>query len=58
VALDSNILPSKFISLAELLPDHARLVTDGLYRAVDIFLKARIPTDSFIDRISFLPPRR
>ncbi|CAN6312782.1 unnamed protein product [Urochloa humidicola] len=39
VALDSNILPSKFISLAELLPDHARLVTDGLYRAVDIFLK-------------------
>jgi hypothetical protein len=41
VALDSNILPSKFISLAELLPDHARLVTDGLYRAVDIFLKAR-----------------
>ncbi|CAD6203624.1 unnamed protein product [Miscanthus lutarioriparius] len=39
VALDSNILPSKFISLAELLPDHARVVTDGLYRAVDIFLK-------------------
>ncbi|KAG2551945.1 BTB/POZ domain-containing protein At1g03010-like isoform X2 [Panicum virgatum] len=39
VALDSNILPAKFISLAELLPDHARLVTDGLYRAVDIFLK-------------------
>lgn len=39
VALDSNLLPSKFISLAELLPDHARLVTDGLYRAVDIFLK-------------------
>uniref|UniRef100_A0A0E0D0F6 NPH3 domain-containing protein n=1 Tax=Oryza meridionalis TaxID=40149 RepID=A0A0E0D0F6_9ORYZ len=40
IALDSNLLPSKFISLAELLPDHARLVTDGLYRAVDIFLKA------------------
>lgn len=39
VALDSNILPSKFISLTELLPDHARVVTDGLYRAVDIFLK-------------------
>uniref|UniRef100_J3LNQ7 NPH3 domain-containing protein n=1 Tax=Oryza brachyantha TaxID=4533 RepID=J3LNQ7_ORYBR len=39
IALDSNLLPSKFISLAELLPDHARLVTDGLYRAVDIFLK-------------------
>ncbi|XP_066351112.1 BTB/POZ domain-containing protein At1g03010-like isoform X2 [Miscanthus floridulus] len=39
VALDSNILLSKFISLAELLPNHARVVTDGLYRAVDIFLK-------------------
>ncbi|KAJ8424404.1 hypothetical protein Cgig2_031983 [Carnegiea gigantea] len=34
VALDSNLIPSKFIPLAELLPDHARLVTDGLYRAV------------------------
>ncbi|XWS36213.1 hypothetical protein CRYUN_Cryun20dG0066000 [Craigia yunnanensis] len=39
VALDSNLLPSKFIALAELLPDHARIVSDGLYRAVDIFLK-------------------
>uniref|UniRef100_A0A803L9N3 Phototropic-responsive NPH3 family protein n=1 Tax=Chenopodium quinoa TaxID=63459 RepID=A0A803L9N3_CHEQI len=39
VALDSNLTPSKFIALAELLPDHARVVTDGLYRAVDIFLK-------------------
>ncbi|KAK1650097.1 hypothetical protein QYE76_067902 [Lolium multiflorum] len=39
IALDSNLVPSKFISLAELLPDHARLVTDGIYRAVDIFIK-------------------
>ncbi|KAL0437584.1 UNVERIFIED_CONTAM: BTB/POZ domain-containing protein [Sesamum radiatum] len=39
VALDSNLNPSKFIALAELLPDHARMVHDGLYRAVDIFLK-------------------
>ncbi|RZC55536.1 hypothetical protein C5167_014396 [Papaver somniferum] len=39
VALDSNLAPSKFIALAELLPDHARIVTDGLYRAADIFLK-------------------
>ncbi|XP_031258122.1 BTB/POZ domain-containing protein At1g03010-like isoform X1 [Pistacia vera] len=39
VALDSNLMPSKFIALAELLPDHARIVSDGLYRAVDIFLK-------------------
>ncbi|KAF5731471.1 BTB/POZ domain-containing protein [Tripterygium wilfordii] len=39
VALDSNLLPSKFIALAELLPDHARIVSDGLYKAVDVFLK-------------------
>ncbi|CAN1354372.1 BTB/POZ domain-containing protein At1g03010 [Linum perenne] len=39
VALDSNLQPLKFIALAELLPDHARIVSDGLYRAVDIFLK-------------------
>ncbi|KAK9945515.1 hypothetical protein M0R45_011028 [Rubus argutus] len=39
VALDSNLSPSKFTALAELLPDHARIVSDGLYRAVDIFLK-------------------
>ncbi|KAI7987130.1 BTB/POZ domain-containing protein [Camellia lanceoleosa] len=39
VALDSNLMPLKFIALAELLPDHARIVNDGLYRAVDIFLK-------------------
>ncbi|KAF8106647.1 hypothetical protein N665_0136s0019 [Sinapis alba] len=39
VALDSNLPPLKFISLAELLPDHARVVCDSLYRAIDIFLK-------------------
>ncbi|OWM78022.1 BTB/POZ domain-containing protein At1g03010-like [Punica granatum] len=39
VALDPNLPPSKFTALAELLPDHARAVNDGLYRAVDIFLK-------------------
>ncbi|XP_039012142.1 BTB/POZ domain-containing protein At1g03010-like [Hibiscus syriacus] len=39
VALDTNLLPSKFIAVAESLPDHARVVSDGLYEAVDIFLK-------------------
>lgn len=39
VALDSNLTPSKFIALSELLPDHGRIVNDGLYRAADIFLK-------------------
>ncbi|KAL6968450.1 hypothetical protein U1Q18_034253 [Sarracenia purpurea var. burkii] len=51
VALDSNLMPSKFIALAELLPDHARIVNDGLYRAVDIFLKVSkpIPPSSVCD---------
>ncbi|PIA44509.1 hypothetical protein AQUCO_01700245v1 [Aquilegia coerulea] len=40
VALDSNLILSKFIALAELLPDHARVVEDNLYRAIDIYLKA------------------
>ncbi|XP_073066147.1 BTB/POZ domain-containing protein At1g03010-like isoform X2 [Primulina eburnea] len=40
VALDSNLTPSKFIALMELLPGHARMVHDGLYRASDMFLKA------------------
>ncbi|PHT53028.1 hypothetical protein CQW23_07490 [Capsicum baccatum] len=39
VALDLNLTPSKYIALAELLPDYAHLVYDRLYRAVDIFLK-------------------
>uniref|UniRef100_M1ASY9 Phototropic-responsive NPH3 family protein n=1 Tax=Solanum tuberosum TaxID=4113 RepID=M1ASY9_SOLTU len=46
VALDSNLTASKYIALAELLPDHARLVYDGLYRAVDIFLKVSYLTSS------------
>ncbi|CAH8388360.1 unnamed protein product [Eruca vesicaria subsp. sativa] len=39
IALDPNLTTSKFIALAELLPDHARIISDGLYRAVDIYLK-------------------
>ncbi|XP_018466088.2 BTB/POZ domain-containing protein At1g03010 isoform X2 [Raphanus sativus] len=39
IALDPNLTTSKFIALAELLPDHARFISDGLYRAVDIYLK-------------------
>ena len=39
MALDSNLPPLKFIALAELLPDHARVVCDSLYLAIDIFLK-------------------
>eukprot|EP00249_Psilotum_nudum_P024069 c29080_g2_i1 orf=244-2175(-) len=41
VAPDVNLKPSKFLSLAEALPDYSRIMDDGLYRAIDIYLKAR-----------------
>lgn len=40
IAPDANLKLSKFIALAEILPDYARVVDDGLYRAIDIYLKA------------------
>lgn len=48
IALDPNLTTSKFIDLAELLPDHARIISDGLYRAVDIYLKVQIINLSLI----------
>uniref|UniRef100_A0ACD6AJ78 Uncharacterized protein n=1 Tax=Avena sativa TaxID=4498 RepID=A0ACD6AJ78_AVESA len=40
VAPDVNLKLSKFLSLAAAVPDYARAIDDGLYRAVDIYLKA------------------
>lgn len=40
IASDANLKPEKFYELAVALPDHARLFDDGLYRAVDVYLKA------------------
>uniref|UniRef100_A0A1D1YBM7 BTB/POZ domain-containing protein At5g66560 n=1 Tax=Anthurium amnicola TaxID=1678845 RepID=A0A1D1YBM7_9ARAE len=40
VASDANLKPDKFCDLALALPDHARVYDDGLYRAVDVYLKA------------------
>ncbi|KFK34332.1 hypothetical protein AALP_AA5G131100 [Arabis alpina] len=40
VASDGNLKPEKFYKLASLLPYQARLYDDGLYRAIDIYLKA------------------
>ncbi|KZV25247.1 BTB/POZ domain-containing protein [Dorcoceras hygrometricum] len=40
VASDSNLKPEKFYDLAVVLPDRARIFDDGLYRAVDVYLKA------------------
>ena len=39
IASDANLKPDKFYELAIALPDNARLFDDGLYRAVDVYLK-------------------
>ncbi|EYU39234.1 hypothetical protein MIMGU_mgv1a003527mg [Erythranthe guttata] len=40
IAADANLKLNKFADVAEALPAHARTVHDGLYRAVDVYLKA------------------
>ncbi|CAN7117563.1 unnamed protein product [Brassica rapa subsp. narinosa] len=39
-AIDSGLTLPELISLAEALPSHARTTEDGLYRAIDTYLKA------------------
>ncbi|RZS23104.1 hypothetical protein BHM03_00055966 [Ensete ventricosum] len=39
VASDANLKPSKFQALAAAIPDDVRPLDDGLYRAIDIYLK-------------------
>lgn len=39
IAPDANLKLNKFIAVAESLPAHARTVHDGLYRAIDVYLK-------------------
>ncbi|KAI5069035.1 hypothetical protein GOP47_0015336 [Adiantum capillus-veneris] len=39
IAPDMNLKPAKFRALAECLPHCARALDDGLYRAIDIFIK-------------------
>ncbi|PHT47217.1 hypothetical protein CQW23_11425 [Capsicum baccatum] len=39
-AVDGNLTMSEFIDLAGALPGHARSTDDGLYRAIDTYLKA------------------
>lgn len=38
-AMDSNLSLSEFVALAGALPSHARATDDGLYRAIDTYLK-------------------
>ncbi|CAL5388004.1 unnamed protein product [Camellia sinensis] len=40
IAPDVNLKLNKFIAIADILPAHARTIHDGLYRAIDIYLKA------------------
>ncbi|XP_022735211.1 BTB/POZ domain-containing protein At1g67900-like [Durio zibethinus] len=40
IARDINLPLSKFIAIAETIPDFSRLDHDDLYRAIDIYLKA------------------
>ncbi|XWS11857.1 hypothetical protein CRYUN_Cryun37aG0037000 [Craigia yunnanensis] len=39
-ALDTNLSLDEFIALGGALPSHARAMDDGLYRAIDTYLKA------------------
>lgn len=41
-AMDSNLSLSEFVSLAAVLPSHARAADDGLYRAIDTYLKVSL----------------
>ncbi|XP_041008810.1 BTB/POZ domain-containing protein At5g48800 [Juglans microcarpa x Juglans regia] len=40
IAPDANLKLVKFMVIADALPAHARTIHDGLYRAIDIYLKA------------------
>lgn len=39
IASDRNLSVSKFAALAELIPEQSRSTEDGMYRAIDIYLK-------------------
>ncbi|KAL9245830.1 hypothetical protein vseg_019435 [Gypsophila vaccaria] len=49
IASDRNLTVPKFISIAEIIPEQSRVTEDGMYRAIDIFLKAH-PNVSDIER--------
>ncbi|GAV86996.1 BTB domain-containing protein/NPH3 domain-containing protein [Cephalotus follicularis] len=40
IATDPYLTLQKFIAMVEILPQYARVIDDGLYRAIDIYLKA------------------
>ena len=52
--LDANLSLSQFVALAGALPNHARATDDGLYRAIDTYLKVRFLLIFFISRVNSL----
>lgn len=46
IAPDANLKLNKFIAIADVLPEHARTTHDGLYRAIDVYLKVRTSISS------------
>ncbi|XP_073311053.1 BTB/POZ domain-containing protein SR1IP1-like isoform X2 [Primulina huaijiensis] len=40
IASDRNLSVTKFVDLAELIPEQPRITEDGMYKAIDIYLKA------------------
>ncbi|XP_051127255.1 BTB/POZ domain-containing protein SR1IP1-like [Andrographis paniculata] len=49
IASDVNLSVSKFITVAGLIPERSRITEDGMYRAIDIYLKAH-PALSDLER--------
>ncbi|CAH1421194.1 unnamed protein product [Lactuca virosa] len=49
IASDRNLLLSKFVDFAEHIPEQAKVSDDGMYRAIDIYLKVH-PTLSDMER--------
>ncbi|XP_059643000.1 BTB/POZ domain-containing protein SR1IP1-like isoform X3 [Cornus florida] len=49
IASDRNLSVSRFTSLAELVPEQSRVIEDGMYKAIDIYLKAH-PAISDMER--------
>jgi len=44
IASDPNLSVSSFVDLATSMPESARTAHDGLYTAIDVFLKVRFRT--------------
>lgn len=54
IAPDPNLKISKFLAVAESLPDCTRDCFDGIYRAIDIFLEVNLPFFPFQSIVYYL----